>query len=439
MSLNMIRARQKMGGSMLARYAQDSEGFEAPFRWQVNPLAEVARAGLADPTGVTDWRMRRLDKRSLPASSMSGLGAYRSYKGEWKYTGLDASNAYRYTGLDRRLGETTDVTDWKYRRLDKGTIPASDLSGLGAYRNYKGEWKYTGLDAGSVLGPSRVGLNRWGVNPLGDPTGVTDWRMRRLDKRRLPASSLSGSGSFDYKYSGLGYPGSKWRINPMNGLGYPGSKWKINPLGDPTGVTDWRMRRLDKRSLPASSLMSLREQESNLIGFGSFGALDATVSVREVQTVLRKLNKCVVIDGAFGDQTSNALLALTLAFGSAAATTGGSAGSKAGMKGLYAFGAAEDFFAGQNGARTIQIESSFWARLNEAAAGRTDTCPTSSGGGGSASNADQGDDSGDDDLPMDEGGGGGGTEAAAWYQNPWYLGGAAALAVGAVYLATRNR
>jgi hypothetical protein len=40
---------------------------------------------------------------------------------------------------------------------------------------------------------------------------------------------------------------------------------------------------------------------------------------------------------------------------------------------------------------------------------------------------------------MDDGSGSGGTEAAAWYQNPWYLGGAAALAVGAVYLATRNR
>lgn len=444
MSLNMIRARQKMGGSMLARYAQDAEGFEAPFRWQVNPLAEVARAGLADPTGVTDWRMRRLDKRRLPASSLSGLGAYRGYKGEWKYT-----------GLDRRLGESTDVTDWQYRRLDKGSVPASDLSGLGAYRSYKGEWKYTGLDAGSVLGPSRAGLNRWGVNPLGDPTGVTDWRMRRLDKRRLPASSLSGSGSFDYKYSGLGYPGSKWRINPLSGLGrlrganqwkYTGldaaniNRWQINPLGDPTGVTNWAMRRIDKRSLPASDLMALSERDEALFGLGTFGALDARVDVRELQRVLRKLNKCVGIDGSFGDETRNALRGLIATYGGA--SSGGSAGSKvgggSGVKGFYALGADADFFSGNDRDTSIQMDSTFWARLNELATGRTDTCPApGGGGGGGGSSQDTGTDTdtGDDsDMYMDDG-----SSSGSWYENPWYLGGAALVAVGvAYYIAKRN-
>ena len=422
MSLNMIRARQKMGGSMLARYAQDSEGFEAPFRWQVNPLAEVARAGLADPTGVTDWRMRRIDKRSLPASSMSGLGASNAYR----YTGLDASNAYKYTGLDRRLGETTDVTDWKYRRLDKGTIPASDLSGLGAYRNYKGEWKYTGLDAGSVLGPARAGLNRWGVNPLGDPTGVTDWRMRRIDKKRLPASSLSGSGTFSYKYTGLDYPGNKWRVNPMNGLGYPGNKWKINPLGDPTGVTDWRMRRIDKRSLPASSLMSLNDRDDILFGFGAdpAGVLvpDTEVSVREVQQLLRKAAICkttdgntIVVDGQYGPNTGNGLWQLTARLPN--------------WREYYTPSAA--------GASTVMVYGGWYNQKKIDFGSGLDACGSagSGGGGGRASNGDQG----GDDLPMDDGSDGGGTEAAAWYQNPWYLGGAAALAVGAVYLVNRNR
>ena len=288
------------------------------------------------------------------------------------------------------LAQVTHVSNVGDRRAGKRRLPASSLRGLGA------DYRYTGLGAK----PGDRG-RPWPVNPLGEQTHVQDWAMRRIDKAALPASSLRGLGA-DYRYTGLGAA----RLL---------RKWPINPLGETTHVQDWDMRRIDKAALPASSL---RGMETALLGMDALSAIDSEVSVRDVQTVARKLGVCVAVDGdgrttylrvdgIYGPQTQNAMIAMSAIYEPAVPQS--------------------DRFFGVPGERSVRVASSWWHQAQMAAADRTDSC----GPGGAAAPGSGGGGGGGSATPAPDSGGGGGAAQASVWSSPWLWGAAAIAAVAA--------
>jgi len=256
----------------------------------------------------------------------------------------------------KTLSETTAIKDWMMRRVGQTAIPPSSLvrrhaptiSGLGA----AGE---RGPFPGQGPGPKRWPIAPHGTRPgsvtLGDTTHVQDWNDRRIWKKRIPASSLMGLGELGR------HVGTKaertWGVNPLSGQ-----------VEETTYVRDTYPRRVGKHRWEERRDHEWHEQAS-VSGFGSFGVIDSTVSVRDLQTSLRKMGICqggghvMVIDGIWGPITQGALVAAVGEFSPGTPTAG--------------------LFSGSTRATTIGIASSIWTRIQELAAGRVDSCSGSAG------------------------------------------------------------
>jgi hypothetical protein len=411
---------------------------------------------LGEQTGVKDWAMRRLDKGSIPASSLRGLAEQTGVK-DWAMRRLD-KGSIPASSL-RGMGENVGVKNWAMRRLDKGSIPQSSLNGswpvnplagtgnplaeawpvnplagaaevmavvstagrefrqhhdafeilsspaavmatlremarsgvadprhhweVGAYivavgnegaQRYPSDrtirsarnlaWNALLSDNNTTMDRALRSISIMGVptsknvirnspmlRGIGEQTGVKDWAMRRLDKGSIPQSSLSGQWPVNPLADGNELAG-QWPVNPLAG------PWPVNPLAETTFVGDQERRRHGKRAIPASSLAELM----------GFGALDGQISVRTAQETMRKLGICIVngrplaVDGTYGPQTDEALLNL------------------ASQPGTYRVMTRDlpNVYMATDGANTIRVDTAWWQRVETAAAGLVDSCPSSS-------------------------------------------------------------
>lgn len=294
------------------------------------------------------------------------------------------------------LAEQVAIKDWQARRYGKTSIPAASmrrLSGLGG-----DGWKVTEFGATEVT--------NWDI-----PSNSGGMGSRRTWKRRIPESSLLGIGSLARH---VGTAAER--------------RWGINPLAETTYVENTAPRRVGMDRYYEDG--TWREQ-AMIAGFSQLlgATLDSTVSVREVQTTLRKLGICapngrrMAVDGVYGPITESALAIALQRFqqlpGQADATSQYTASTA---------------WRGNSGARELTISSTFWSAIVGAAAGAIDQC--GGGGGGSSGGG-------------SSGGGGSSTtteeptiidieEETAWYQNPLYWLAIAAAGGAAYYLYTQS-
>ncbi len=94
-----------------------------------------------------------------------------------------------------------------------------------------------------------------------------------------------------------------------------------------------------------------------------FGALDSTVSTRELQTLLRQAGYCQTgaVDNLWGRNTAGAMIDFVE--------------DLVVREGSRAYGAATDW-AASNRSNTVRIDSGLLGKLRFAAAGNTDSCPS---------------------------------------------------------------
>lgn len=125
--------------------------------------------------------------------------------------------------------------------------------------------------------------------------------------------------------------------------------------------------------------MGRGESARELLGFGG---LDAQVSTRQLQTMLRKLGFCQTgrVDNRWGPNTAGALAAFA-------------AREAASRPGAAAYVAGVDWSA-TNGSGTVRLDSGLLGKLTFQSAGRTDGCapmqPIPGGGGGAEPDIDPG-------------------------------------------------
>jgi hypothetical protein len=332
----------------------------------------------------------------------------------------------------KSLAETTAIKSWMARRIGQTAIPPSslrrDVQGLGAAsvqasayaRGQASPWP------GQGRGPKQWPVARYGNAPgavpaFGDTVGVKDWDMRRIWKKRIPASSLMGLGELGAHVSAVQHTGTKAERT-----------WGINPLSETTYVENTAPRRVGMDRYYADDAW---HEQAQISGFGAFGALDAQVSVRDWQTALRKLGICqsadgraMSIDGLWGPITQSA--------------------SDIALRTLLGLSGAAGFVSSIPRGTTLNTTAEIWTHLQSLAEGRIDQCggtrtSTSTGtttttGGGTTTGS-----------GADTTGGGGATDttgsnppadtSAGITSSPWFwLGVAAAVGVGAYMVMSKD-
>jgi len=158
----------------------------------------------------------------------------------------------------------------------------------------------------------------------------------------------------------------------------------------------------------AARMYDERGQARELLGFG---ALDATVGTRELQTMLRKIGFCQTgpADNLWGPNTAGALAAFA-------------AREAASRPGAAAYVAGVDWMA-ENRATTVRLDSGLLGKLRFQSAGQTDECASGGGGGGG----------GGPMVPLPDYDADG-ADTGSIFRNPWLWAGIAAV-VGVGYYA----